>query len=111
MIVTRIYLFYAEIVQAIFSARTPYLAPEPAWLEWDAYVAKYPTFRYQKRFGSPKFEELLSNPEMIRLFFIAGYYGKGPNGERPFDTEGPLLENWPKLIKSDVLTDDVKSSP
>ena len=110
LIVTRIFLYHPTIVAGIFSAGTPYLPPEPKWLEFDEYVAKYPTFKYQKHFGAYEFASRLKTTEDIRLFFIAGYYGKGPNGELPFSTEGALFDNWPLLIKSEVLSDEVSCS-
>ena len=105
LIVTRVFHYHPSIVQAIFSCGTPYLPPEPEWLEFDDYIKKYPTFKYQKHFGGKELE--FDTEEQIRLFFIAGYYGKGPNGEMPFSTERALIENWPLLIKSDVLSDEV----
>lgn len=107
LIITRMYLYHPNLIAGIFSAGTPYLPPEPRWLEWDEYVAKFPTFAYQKYFSSLNFESKIQTKEEIRLFFVAGYYGRGPNGEMPFSTEGALMHNWPLLIKSDVLTDKV----
>src|SRR5438552_18605908 len=110
MVVTRVYLYHAEVVAGIFSAGTPYLPPEPAWLEFGEYVEKFPTFKYQQHFGGKELESKIQTKEDIRLFFIAGYYGRGPNGEMPFSTKGALTENWPLLIKSDVLSDEVRRS-
>lgn len=107
LIITRVYLYYPSLVAGLFSAGTPYLPPEPRWLEWDKYAEKFPTFKYQKHFGSTELELQIQTREAIRQFFIAGYYGRGPNGEMPFSTEGALVCNWPLLIKSEVLTDEV----
>jgi hypothetical protein len=46
LIITRVYLYYPSLVAGLFSADTPYLPPEPRWLEWDKYVEKFPTFKY-----------------------------------------------------------------
>lgn len=106
---TRIYFWHPELVLGLFSAGTPYIPPEPTWLDQAAYEKKFPTFAYQKMFGSKAFEEAVQGPEMIRLMFIATFYPEpGPNGEMPYSPiKGAMVENWPLLKKSDMMTDEV----
>ncbi|MCJ1440501.1 MAG: hypothetical protein MMC23_000985 [Stictis urceolatum] len=106
LIVARVAEYHPQIVAAIFSAGTPYLPVEPRWLEFSEYVEKYPTFKYQGYFGGSEFEKIFKTDEDIRQFMIAGFYGKGPNGELPFSTERPLFENWPILKRSEVISED-----
>ena len=111
LIAARVAEYHPQIVAAIFSAGTPYLPVEPRWLEFSEYVEKYPTFKYQGYFGGSEFEKIFKTDEDIRQFMIAGFYGKGPNGELPFSTERPLFENWPILKRSEVISEDVMDRP
>lgn len=106
MIATRTYLHHPDLVSHIFTLGTPYLPPEKEWLEFDQYIAKYPTFKYQGQFAGKALEERLSSKEALRQFWIATYGGRGPNGEAAFSTERALFENWPLLQRSDQLTEE-----
>jgi len=106
MIATRTYLYYPSLVSHIFTIGTPYLPPMKDWLEFDAYVTKYPTFKYQGQFAGKELEQKLYSKTALRQFWIATYGGRGPAGEAAFSTERALFENWPLLIPSDVLSEE-----
>lgn len=110
MIATRTYLYYPELVSHLFTLGTPYLPPMQEWLEFDDYIAKYPTFKYQGQFAGKELEHRLKSKDALRQFWIATYGGRGPNGEAAFSTERALFENWPLLIRSDVLSEEGKFS-
>ncbi|MCJ1251901.1 hypothetical protein MMC30_009139 [Trapelia coarctata] len=46
LIITRVFIYHPTLVAGIFSAGTPYLPPEPKWLEFEEYIEKYPIFKY-----------------------------------------------------------------
>ena len=106
MIATRTYLYHPELVSHIFTLGTPYLPPLKEWLEFEDYIAKYPTFKYQGQFAGKELEQRLSTKAALRQFWIATYGGQGPNGEAAFSTERALFENWPLLIRSDLLSEE-----
>ncbi|RFU80345.1 alpha beta-hydrolase [Trichoderma arundinaceum] len=95
-----------DLVSHIFTLGTPYLPPMQEWLEFEDYIVKYPTFKYQGQFAGKELENRLSSKEALRQFWIATYGGRGPNGEAAFSTERALFENWPLLIRSDVLSEE-----
>lgn len=75
MVVSRVYLYNPALVKAIFTLGTPYLPPNPNWLDFDELIKEKPTFEYQRYFGSSEFENYLRSDKEIREFFNATFGG------------------------------------
>lgn len=110
MVVSRVYLYHPALVKAIFTLGTPYLPPNPKWLDFDEMIKEKPTFEYQRYFGSSEFENYLQSDKEIREFFNATFGGRGPYGELGFSTKWPLVDNWKVLQKGTQLSQKVRTT-
>lgn len=109
-IVTRVALWYPELVTHLFSVCTPFFRPSKEYVPLEELVnTKLPNFAYQLQLGSGELEKHIKSKEQIKQFLNGAYGGRGPNGEVAFTPEkGVLLENLPKLGPSPLLDKRVR---
>jgi len=94
----RFALWHPDMVRAVFSVCTPYMPPNPTWIDPEEMVARLPNFRYQLQLAGPDVEAGIVGRDKLRSF-LAGMYGaRGPSGEAMFSTDkGVLLSNLDRM--------------
>lgn len=98
-IVYRVALWHPCLVTHLFSVCTPYSPPSKHFKPLEHYVNQgiLPNFAYQLKLADGQLDSLTSR-DQIRQFLNGMFGGRGPKGERGFDTQqGVLLENLPFL--------------
>lgn len=103
----RVALWHPRLVTHLFSVCTPYSPPSKHFKPLEHYVKQgiLPNFAYQLKLADGQLDSLISR-DQIRQFLNGIFGGRGPKGERAFDTQhGVLLENLP-ILSPTTLVDE-----
>ncbi|KYK60009.1 epoxide hydrolase [Drechmeria coniospora] len=108
-LVWRVALWHPELLKAVFSICTPFVAPSPSWIALEDVIAmgKYSNFGYQLQLKGPEVENAIQGAGKLRQFLNGMFGGVGSNGEFAFTPEkGVQLDSLPKLKRSRLLSDE-----
>lgn len=104
----RLALWHPSLIRGVFSVCTPYVGPNPQYLDLETVVKLLPNFRYQVQLAGLDVErEIGSDPAKIRGLLTGIYGGRGPQGEPVFTTdEGVIFDRLDKMGECPLLSGD-----
>lgn len=107
MLVWRVSMYYPELVKAVFSVCTPYIAPQTVYFDIEELAAdRMPNLGYQLQFRGPEVEIRLQGADGLRQFFCGIYGGRGTDGKTGLDMRtGVLSDKLPQLETPRLLPD------
>lgn len=106
----RVAMWHPNVVKAMFSVSTPFLAPTKPFISMVALVAppyNLKNFKYILQFKGREIGNAIRNPARVREFINAMYGGLDPQGEPGWQvTSGVAIDKLDTLSRSPLVSDE-----